>query len=167
MKYIRRKIRQHEYRVIQSYRARIVTVNSKEVLCVLKILIVTNNRLVHETYGSSAACTVCSVKTCYVDGDVESLLIKVRDMVHEGYPLLSHPLPASIRMIYSPYRSVMLGAISGKLEPWHVKTIEDSLTKYRRSTGHRALDSASEAEYKWMDMQLLTTAMNEPLPFAE
>ena len=128
----------------------------------MKILIVTNNRLVCETRGRE--------ETVYVDGDVESLLLKVRDMVYEGYPLLSHPLPASIRMIYSPYRSVMLGADSGKLDPWHAETIEDSLRKYRLGTEHRILDSpdsANDEKYKWMDMQLLSAALKEPLPFTE
>ena len=125
----------------------------------MQVLVVTNNPLVRETCEE--------MKICYVDGSVENLLLKVRNMVHEGYPLLSHPLPASIRMIYSPYRSVVLGAVSGggKPDPWHVEVIEDSLMKYRRSTEHRIPDSANDEEYKWMDMQLLTAALKEPRPF--
>ncbi len=41
------------------------------------------------------------------------VLIKVRDLVHEGVELVSHPLGASIRMLFSPYRSIVVGGRKG------------------------------------------------------
>ena len=106
------------------------------------------------------------VEICYTEENVLSLLQRVRDMIYEGYPLLSHPLPASIRTIYSPYRSVMIGAISGELDPWHTEIAEDSVRKYRQTMEHRAPDKANAEDYAWMDMQLLSVALKEPRPFA-
>jgi len=136
-----------------------------EVLRILKVLIVTNNTLVREACGENGTNAFFRVEVHYVDGDVELLLLKVRDMVYEGYPLLSHPLPSSMRMIYSPYRSVMLGASIGKLDSWYAETIEDSLRKYRRSTEYRISNRVNDEDYKWMDMQLLSAAFKEPRPY--
>jgi len=129
-------------------------------------LVITNNPLVREACGKNATDDFFRVEARYVDGDVEHLLLKVRDMVHEGYPLLSHPLPASIRMIYSPYRSVMLGASIGELDLWYAETIEDSLRKYRRGTEYRIPTRVNDEDYKWMDMHLLSAALKEPRPFS-
>ena len=120
-----------------------------------KVFVVTNNPFV---------ATELPVEVRYIDCDTEELLVSVRDMVYEGYPLMSHPLPSSIRMIYSPYRSVVLGAEAGAPDSWHVGIAEESLRKYRQNTGHRALDkiSAEAGEsYRWMDAQLLSVALKE------
>jgi len=106
------------------------------------------------------------VEICYSEEDALRLLQRVRDLVYEGYPLLSHPLPASIRIIYSPYRSVMVGVVSGKLDPWHTEMVEESVRKYRQTMEHRTPDKANAEDYAWMDMQLLSAALKEPRPFA-
>ena len=87
-------------------------------------------------------------------------------MIYEGYQLLSHPLPASIRTISSPYRSIMLGAISRKLDPWHAEVAEESLRKYRQTMEHRVPDKTNAEDFAWIDMQLLSAALKEPRPFA-
>ena len=125
-----------------------------------KTLIVTNNPLVDATCAAYSGCEIR-----YVEGNVENLLIAVRDMVYAGHPLVSHPLPASIRMIYSPYRSVVMSASAELLDSWHAETIEESLRKYRQSAQHRARDETNAEAYKWMDAQLLSAALQEPIPF--
>ena len=132
----------------------------------MNVLIITNNPLVREACKKNAENVFFRVETHYVDGDVELLLLKVRDMVYEGYPLLSHPLPASMRMIYSPYRSVMLGAGIEELDPWHAETIEGSLRKYRRSTENRISNRINDEDYKLVDMQLLLATLKEPRSFS-
>ena len=119
-----------------------------------------------EVCRKSAADALFHVEASYIDGTVENLLLKVRDMVYEGYPLISHPLPSSIRMFYSPYRSVILGAAPGSLDPWHAETAEECLKKYRQITGRRTPDKINAEAYQWMDMQLLAAALAEPRPFA-
>ena len=106
------------------------------------------------------------VEICYLAVEVLNLLEKVRDLIYEGYPLLSHPLPASIRIIYSPYRSVMIGAVSGKLDPWHAEMAEESVRKYRQTMGYRTPDNTNAEDYAWMDEQLLSTALKESRPLA-
>ena len=136
------------------------------VVNILNVLIITNNPLVRDTYRESAACTRSCVEVCYVAGDVLSLMLRVRDMIYEGYPLLGHPLPASIRIIYSPYRSVMVGAALGELDPWHAEVVEESLRKYRQTMARRTPDEGNAKDYAWVDLQLLAAALKEPRPFA-
>ena len=66
------------------------------------IYVVTNNPLFFESEFRT-------FRTKKVDGSFEDVLLLVRDMVHQGYELISHPLGASIRMMYSPYRSILVG----------------------------------------------------------
>lgn|GEM_PF-457520 len=126
-----------------------------------KTLIVTNNPVVYEAYRANSDAETFVAEIRWFDGDAEEILVKARDLVYEGYPLISHPLPASIRMIYSPYRSVVLGADAGALDAWHTGIIEESLAKYRQNTGHRTPDKKNAESYKWMDAQLLSVAIRE------
>ncbi len=59
--------------------------------------IVTNNPNVKGVYE----------ELLFVDGTFLEVLINVRDLVHQGYELISHPLGSSIRTMYSPYRSII------------------------------------------------------------
>ncbi len=88
----------------------------------MKYLIITNNPLI----GEDAENIV------FVEGSYENVLIKVRDLVYEGIELLSHPLNASMRMLYSPYRSIILGEKNFKIDPFHIEIIENSIIDYRK-----------------------------------
>jgi len=129
-------------------------------------MIITNNPLVRDIYSKNGSHMGFGVEICYLAVEVLNLLEKVRDLIYEGYPLLSHPLPASIRIIYSPYRSVMIGAVSGKLDPWHAEMAEESVRKYRQTMGYRTPDNTNAEDYAWMDEQLLSTALKESRPLA-
>ena len=59
----------------------------------------------------------------------------------------------------------MVGAVSGKLDPWHTEMVEESVRKYRQTMGQRTPDTANAKDYAWMDMQLLSAALKEPRPF--
>lgn len=118
----------------------------------MQSIIVTNNPIVAEKYEN----------LFFIDGSVEKILIKVRDMVHEGYELISHPLAASLRMIYSPYRSVIVGNYQAKVVDFlSAEIIEDSIIKFKRLTDHRKMDIANNADYQTVDLNLLESALSE------
>ncbi|MGI6684151.1 MAG: GrdX family protein [Bacillota bacterium] len=117
----------------------------------MKSIIITNNPAVKEKYEN----------VLFIDGSVEETLIKVRDMVHQGYELVSHPLAASLRMIYSPYRSVILGKRESKVDFLYAEIIEDSIIKYKRHTDHRKKDIANSDDYQAIDLILLESALSE------
>lgn len=117
----------------------------------MKSIIVTNNPVVAEKYKN----------VLFVNGSVEETLIQVRDMVHKGYELISHPLAASLRMIYSPYRSVILGRCQEKVDFLSAEIIEDSIIKYKRHTDHRKKDMVNLRDYQAVDVTLLESALSE------
>lgn len=60
-------------------------------------LLVTNNPILAASVPSSEL----------VDGSSLSVLLRVRDLVHGGWVLLSHPLYGNLRPYQHPYRSVL------------------------------------------------------------
>ncbi|MEW6622155.1 MAG: GrdX family protein [Bacillota bacterium] len=119
----------------------------------MNCLIVTNNPLVAEKYQGK-------LPVVFKEKSVDELLVKVRDMVHQGYTLVSHPLPASLKLLFAPYRSVIVAGKSSGLEPLHVETIENSIIKYRKHMLHRKIDSRNDEDYRFIDLKLTESALN-------
>lgn len=117
----------------------------------LKNVIITNNPVVAEKHDN----------VLFIDGSVEEILIKVRDLVHEGYELINHPLPASLRMMFSPVRSVIIGRKLEKMDVFSAEIIEDSLIKYKNHMDFRKTDYINRDDYQRLDQLLLQSALNE------
>ena len=95
----------------------------------------------------------------FVDCCVEDILIKVRDFIHQGYILVNHPLPASLRMLFAPYRSVIIEK-GGKLNAFHVDIIETSILKYKKHMDARKIDEINAEDYMLIDSKLFEAAIN-------
>lgn len=116
--------------------------------------VVTNNPLFFESEFKI-------FRTERIDGTFEDVLLKVRDMIHQGHELISHPLGASIRMMYSPYRSVLVGEKMDTLNGVFAEVIESSIETYRKNTEHRIIDHKNEKDYALIDKHLLLEAIKE------
>ena len=64
-------------------------------------ILVTNNPLVKEQYQRE-------YKVVMLDTDLIGVLIYIRDSIHKGYKLLTHPLSGSVKPNESPYKSVLI-----------------------------------------------------------
>lgn len=117
----------------------------------MKNIIITNNPLVAEKY----------INVFCIEGSVEETLIKVRDLVYQGYELVSHPLAASLRMLFSPYRSVIVGPKKETLNFEHAEIIESSIHKYKNHMDVRKKDEANREDYKKIDLLLLESALQD------
>lgn len=117
----------------------------------MKHIIITNNPLIPQKYED----------VLWMDDSVEKVLIKIRDLVYEGYELVSHPLPASLRMLFSPYRSVIIGQKNEKVNFEHAQIIENSIMKYKKHMDTRKTDEATRDDYKKLDLLLLESAVEE------
>jgi len=117
----------------------------------LKYLIATNNPLVKKKADN----------LCFVEGSYEDVLIKVRDLVYEGVELVSHPLGASMRMLFSPYRSIILGQKSKTINPFHVEIIENSIINYRKNLEARKVDWVHGDDYALIDNELLKSTFKD------
>lgn len=116
----------------------------------MDVMIVTNNKRVLDTYA----------ETMEVEGDFLDVLIRVRDLVHKGYRPINHPLPASIRMFYSPVRSII---VKKEINDKSIEIIENSIANYRKTMGVRTPDHANYDDYEVIDKKLLTASMEEYL----
>lgn len=117
----------------------------------MKNLIISNNPAVAEKKDN----------VLFVDGSAEETLIKVRDLVHDGYELISHPLASSLRMIFSPFRSVILGMKSEQVDAFSAEIIEESIIKYKRHMDFRHRDTTNGNDYIMIDLILLEAALEE------
>ncbi|WP_422486951.1 GrdX family protein [Gudongella sp. DL1XJH-153] len=116
-----------------------------------EVLIVTNNPTVSKDFG----------KCQMVEGSFEDVLLKVRDLVYEGHELISHPIGASMRMLFSPYRSVLLGPRTPQIKEVYALIIENSIDTFRRSTANRKVDIVNADDYARIDLELLKCAIVE------
>ncbi|MDD2586489.1 MAG: GrdX family protein [Syntrophomonadaceae bacterium] len=117
----------------------------------MRNIIISNNPLVAEKYEN----------VFFVDGSVEETLVKVRDLVYEGHELVSHPLAASLRVLFSPYRSVIVANQCEQLNFDHAEIIEGSICKYKKHMDVRKADEANSDDYKTVDLLLLQSALND------
>jgi hypothetical protein len=98
----------------------------------------------------------------FVEGTVEDVLVKTRNLVQGGNSLITHPLPASIRMMYTPFRSIVVGQDSGKSSDFlQLEIAEESITKYRRIIDYRKVDIKNNKDYENLDLWLLESALKE------
>lgn len=118
----------------------------------MKYKILTNNPSVAVKYEN----------VMYIDGTVEDVLIKTRNLVQSGESLITHPLPASIRMMYTPYRSIVLGQGNDNSSDFlQLEIAEESITKYRRIIEYRNVDIKNNKDYENLDLWLLESALHE------
>ena len=93
----------------------------------MKFILVTNNKIVFDkiiSYGKTKNLE----KGIYLEnGTYKDVIEKVREMVHMGHELLTHPLSGSIKPNETPYRSVLVSAEAGSLDFDSLKIIEDSI----------------------------------------
>ena len=83
-------------------------------------IIITNNPQVEAQYQSE-------LKVELLDADLLGILISVRDKIHSGHRLLTHPLSGSIKPNETPYKSVLLSEATGKTDLQSVSIIEECI----------------------------------------
>ena len=82
--------------------------------------IITNNPLVLEKLGETH-------NVVYKEISYEEVLEEVRDRIHEGHLLLSHPLSGSVKPNETPYKSVMLSKGKGEMDERSLSIIENAI----------------------------------------
>ena len=113
-------------------------------------MIVTNNQRVAENYQNAV----------YIDGDMHEFYQQVRDFVYDGHKLYTHPLSASIGMLHSPVKSVILSD-DKPFDQRSMIMISESIEKYNILIGKRRPKIASQSGYELLDLELTNTALGE------
>lgn len=92
----------------------------------VKNILITNNKMVSEKYGEE-------ITLIYLDDlDMLKVLEVVRDKIHLGHELLTHPLSGSIKPNESPFKSVIISDEIGAINFESLRIIEDSIATARK-----------------------------------
>ncbi len=116
-------------------------------------MVITNNPLVldrlKETYH-----------IVYRDISYEEILREVRDRIHEGHTLLSHPLSGSVKPNETPYKSIMLSERKGEIDEGSVKLIENAIQACRKFIFKSDLyEESVYDDFQLIDWSLLESGM--------
>ena len=123
-----------------------------------RCLLVTNN--------SKFVPRVSSIELLETSLDV---LVRSRDLVHQGYRLLTHPLCGNLRPYQQPFRSVLIQldpqADPATVDPWSLELIENALSVYRSCQDRMLLPGSlsieSEDDCALLDLELMSKSLAE------
>jgi len=119
------------------------------------IYILTNNVLICEFNDT--------LKVSYVDGSYIDVLYQVRDRIHTGSVLISHPLMGSVKPNETPYRSIILEDKKGALDFQSLSIIESSIESCKKLLNDRPTPDWSNKvleDFRFLDMKLLESALS-------
>ncbi|MEK6266189.1 MAG: GrdX family protein [Clostridium sp.] len=85
------------------------------------LIIVTNNPMSKEQFESK-------YKVVFIKGSMMDILKKVRNNIHEGHKLLTHPLMSSVKPNETPYRTICISKeILSEVDLQSLSIIEESI----------------------------------------
>ena len=115
------------------------------------IIVVTNNPDVAEKYASVSNYRECNVL---------SIFEEVRDAIHKGVQIISHPLSGSIKPNQTPYKSVVISAKGGTLDFKSLQIIEDAIATLKRLPENtRSFDESILADFRIIDLDHIMSAV--------
>ncbi len=88
-------------------------------------MIITNNPLVPRKLNDEYT-------VAYMDISYEDVLKEVRNRIHEGHRLLSHPLSGSVKPNETPYKSVMITERREAVDEESLMIIENAIQACRK-----------------------------------
>ena len=115
--------------------------------------IITNNPLVLDRLKETH-------DVVYREISYEEILREVRDRIHEGHILLSHPLSGSVKPNETPYKSIMISEGKGEVDEASLKLIENAIQACRKFIFKSDLYEASVYDdFQIIDLTLLESGM--------
>lgn len=113
-------------------------------------MIITNNPMVRDKLGETH-------NVVYQEISYEDILKDVRDRIHEGHTLLSHPLSGSVKPNETPYKSIMVSEKKGAVDAQGLAIIENAI----QACGKFAFRSDKYKPEVYSDFQLIDLTLIE------
>ena len=117
-----------------------------------KNIIVTNNPYVRDKFENEFNLVYIDDNKTYME-----VLTTIRDMVHKGYKLLTHPLSGSVKPNETPYKSVMLEEGS-KLDSDSLMVIEGAIQTMKKFQNNEVTPNWPESvhdDFRVVDLSLM------------
>ncbi len=121
-------------------------------------ILITNNKLVFDQYKDKLEI-VYDEKFDYV-----SILEMVRNRIHEGYQLLTHPLSGSIKPNETPYKSILLSSNKSSLDTTGLMIVEESILTTRKFLNDKKTPNWTETildDFRVIDYSLISNVLNK------
>lgn len=123
-----------------------------------KAIIITNNILSLNAYNNK-------FQVDFIDGSLLDVLICVRDYIHKGHILLTHPLMGSIKPNQTPYKTVAISfKFENELDLDSLMFIENSIESTKKLLSNSPLrnwkDSILE-DFRVIDFDLINNAIKK------
>ena len=125
-------------------------------------LIVTNNEQIRDAYRDHPLLAVE-----YLEGkSFLDVLVCVRDYVHQGWKLLTHPQASNLKPMQSTVKSVLITSAGG-VQPREndIEMIEGAIAGYQKFSRGKALPAWPDAvrrDFCTIDRSVLESAINSP-----
>ena len=122
-------------------------------MSVRKKLIITNNPMVYE------ACAMKNEVVFEQGMDFMDVLLHVRNRIHAGGRLLTHPLSGSIKPFETPYKTVLMEMEGGGTDMDSLSIIEKSIeTAKKLHKPAMELTDAVKKDFQLIDFDLVMSA---------
>ena len=121
-------------------------------------ILITNNILVFQEYKDK-------LEIIYDENlDYVSILEMVRNRIHEGYQLLTHPLSGSIKPNETPYKSILLSNKKSDLDTSGLMIVEESILTARKFLNDKKTPNWTETildDFRVIDYSLISNVLNK------
>ena len=119
--------------------------------------IITNNVKVREFYKDR-------YDILFIEGSYGDVLSKVRDLVHKGCVILTHPLSGSVKPAETPFESVVVSDCRGKLHYESLELIEHAVDTFKKFSDMKGNIRKSYTEdilndFRSIDFSLIYSAL--------
>lgn len=119
-----------------------------------KFIVITNNPLVLKEIGRTHTVVFKEIS-------FEETLKEVRDRIHQGHTLLSHPLSGSVKPNETPYKSVMISEGKEEMDQRSVMLIEHAIEACGKfSFKSDKYQPEVYADFQMIDWTLLQSAIS-------
>ncbi|GAA0736979.1 GrdX family protein [Clostridium oceanicum] len=122
-----------------------------------QITIITNNVLSCQQFNKK-------YDVVFIEGDVKKVFESVRDYVHKGHKLLTHPLMSSVKPNETPYRTVIISKKSeGNIDMESLNYIEESmhsLEKFQKCCNTPKWSQSILEDFQLIDYDVIQQALN-------
>jgi len=124
----------------------------------MKKLLITNNKLVDEKFKDK-------MEIVFLDGsNYLDILDYVRDMIHKGHKLLTHPLSGSIKPNETPYKSIMISKETYELDTEGLVIIEESILTAKKFMDNKPTPDWTERvldDFRVIDLSLMENVIEK------
>lgn len=123
----------------------------------MNAILITNNILVYEKYKDKMDI-IYKDDYSYMD-----ILYFTRDLIHQGYKLLTHPLSGSIKPNETPFKTIIVSNNKDDLDYDSLKIIEDSIYTSQRFLDNKARPYWSRSvlnDFRIIDLSLIESIID-------